>query len=132
MSTVNIRRVLLGLVVIEALSALALSGFGIYSAVTAPGRGLTASVELTVFLVVFGLVLALVLGLCARGLAQSKRAARAPVLLFQVFAILIAGQSALGNPSVLNVSVLVVAVAVSVLLLMSISRAEPGTSSDKK
>lgn len=131
MSTVNIRRVLLGLVVIEALSALALSGYGIFSAVTASGRGLTVSVGLTVFLVIFGLVLALVLGLSARGLAQNKRAARAPVLLTQVFAILIAGQSALATPSVLNISVLVVAIAVIVLLLLFISRAEPGTSSDK-
>lgn len=131
MSTVNIRGVLLGLVVIEALSALALSGYGIFSAVTASGRGLTVSVELTVFLVIFGLVLALVLGLSARGLAQNKRAARAPVLLTQVFAILIAGQSALATPSVLNISVLVVAIAVIVLLLLFISRAEPGTSSEK-
>lgn len=131
MQTVSIRRFLLGLVVIEAASALALSGYGIYSAATAASRGLTVSVELTVFLVIFGLVLALVLGLSGRGLAQNKRAARAPVLLTQLFAILIAGQSALGGPSLLNIFVLLLAVAVTVLLILHISQAEPEASSGK-
>lgn len=122
-----IRRLLIGLVVLEALSALALSGYGAYSALTASSRGLSVSSELTTFLVVFGLLLALVLGLSARGLAQNKRAARAPVLLTQVFAILIAGQSALGGPGALSVAVLVVAVSVLVLFFIFVSR-ESSTS----
>lgn len=73
-------RVLLVVVVLEAVALVVLAGQGVVAVV----RGDSSAVGVTLFLVAFFLAMAAVLLLCVRALLAGRRGARAPVVTWQL------------------------------------------------